>query len=486
MKRRMESAQLRMTREDPALPAGKKRQTKHLDEKLITYLVSLSLEFRTDSGSKERSENENPSKRTRVSEVAGPSTKSKTKKRRIESAELRIAREDPALPAKIKRKVKHLEEKPITYSSTSSLEYSTDSNSSVGIQTTQSSMESEPKEISEYENQRKTTASEVNGPSTSFKSKKRRMENVEDSTAAKDFGTKSLKRKAGTENENEKAKFQEKYVELDKLGEGGFGSVFAGYRREDNSPVAIKHIPKENVILKHTDENGKELPMEVAIMLKLMNVTDEPSFVVSLFDWYDLGHEVILVMERPLPCDDLKSYLNNRRRPLKDKEAKVILKQLVKAAIYLKNKNIFHKDIKSDNILIKTDSEEPQIYLIDFGVSCFDEGKPHEVFCGAVIEAPVDWFVLGCCEAEPVTVWQIGVVLFELLHNKYFSTKEQMLEWLKISKKLSKKGKDFLTKLAVISLTKTKRKYFRQRTFFTERKLDETRQKSPLMNNNWE
>lgn len=40
------------------------------------------------------------------------------------------------------------------------------------------------------------------------------------------------------------AKFQKEYTELHLLGEGGFGSVFAGYRQEDKLPVGVFRIFK--------------------------------------------------------------------------------------------------------------------------------------------------------------------------------------------------------------------------------------------------
>jgi hypothetical protein len=42
------------------------------------------------------------------------------------------------------------------------------------------------------------------------------------------------------------ADFEALYKELERLGQGGFGSVFAGYRREDRLPVRVtpqNHTP---------------------------------------------------------------------------------------------------------------------------------------------------------------------------------------------------------------------------------------------------
>lgn len=42
--------------------------------------------------------------------------------------------------------------------------------------------------------------------------------------------------------------FEAKYVQKYQLGQGGYGSVFAGYRQADKVPVAIKHIPKIGIL----------------------------------------------------------------------------------------------------------------------------------------------------------------------------------------------------------------------------------------------
>lgn len=46
------------------------------------------------------------------------------------------------------------------------------------------------------------------------------------------------------------------------------------------------------------------------------------SAAVSLLDWYNLDEVVLLVMERPVPCEDLLTYLDDC--PLEEDKAKVL------------------------------------------------------------------------------------------------------------------------------------------------------------------
>uniref|UniRef100_A0A3B5QVL9 non-specific serine/threonine protein kinase n=1 Tax=Xiphophorus maculatus TaxID=8083 RepID=A0A3B5QVL9_XIPMA len=108
------------------------------------------------------------------------------------------------------------------------------------------------------------------------------------------------------------AKFQKKYTELHLLGEGGFGSVFAGYRQKDKLPVAIKHIPKENVFLKHkvSEQHHLRLTLRLCWIPDALWKHKSPLAMVSLLDWYELEEELLLVMERPMPSEDLFVYLD--------------------------------------------------------------------------------------------------------------------------------------------------------------------------------
>lgn len=71
--------------------------------------------------------------------------------------------------------------------------------------------------------------------------------------------------------------------------------------------------------------NGRRcsVPLEVALMAKVNATAKGPSGVVSLLDWYDLPEELILVLERPVPCLDLIDYLHSCTSSVQEHKAKV-------------------------------------------------------------------------------------------------------------------------------------------------------------------
>ncbi|XP_049444589.1 serine/threonine-protein kinase pim-2-like [Epinephelus fuscoguttatus] len=241
-----------------------------------------------------------------------------------------------------------------------------------------------------------------------------------------------------------RAAFEARYEEEERLGRGGFGTVFAGRRKYDNLPVAIKHIPQPGIQCTSMLLGGKthKVPLEVALLLKLKPV----AAVVTLLDWYNLDHELILVLERPVPCSDLINYMNSRESALQEHEAKAITKQLVNALIEVHSRGVFHRDIKPENILIETGSDVPRVRLIDFGCGTFLSGRRYTLETGTYPYTPPEWFQRQWYMAEPTTVWQLGVVLFEMLHDymPFNNSSEIMTEEPNIREDLSINCNSFL------------------------------------------
>ncbi|XP_071376014.1 serine/threonine-protein kinase pim-2-like [Centroberyx affinis] len=283
--------------------------------------------------------------------------------------------------------------------------------------------------------------------------RKRRNKRKADSDESREENKK--KKKRGTTSvdsgqTNSRAEFEAKYKELGPLGEGGFGSVHRGYRRNDDFPVAIKHIPREKVFRTTVIQNGKtcDLPLEVVLLMK---VAAGPGSVgqtaaVALLDWYDLDQELILVLERPSPCMDLSDYLNASGGFLQEREAKILMRQLVDAFVEIHAKGVLHRDIKLENLLVETDG--PRFRVIDFGCGCILTEGNYTTCWGTRLYIPPEWYEHQSYRAEPFTVWQLGVVLYIMVTGffPFYVTSEILLCNPEISNQLSQHCQDLLRK----------------------------------------
>lgn len=134
----------------------------------------------------------------------------------------------------------------------------------------------------------------------------------------------------------------------------------------------------------------------------------------------------------------------------------IIAKQLVEALIEVHSRGVFHNDIKPENILIETSSGVPRVRIIDFGCGTFlKEGvyttaqgrlpflqscslnqssifvvsllylrpSPLTFFSVCIVGTDLytspEWFRRSFYMAKPATVWQLGVLLFVILHRRY-------------------------------------------------------------------
>ncbi|XP_072525617.1 serine/threonine-protein kinase pim-2-like [Salminus brasiliensis] len=216
--------------------------------------------------------------------------------------------------------------------------------------------------------------------------------------------------------------FASLYVTGEKLGEGGFGAVFEGTRVSDGLQVAVKFVTKRD-----DDEyvqcpvQLKTVPMEVA----LMNRMSQPptSNVVKLIEWFDEPERYILVLERPDPCQDLQSLIDQWGGSVSEEIARDIMLQTVEAARTCQKRGVLHRDIKLENFLINTDTSE--IKLIDFGCGDWVKKGGYREFAGTFQYCPPEFFLKGRYHASPATVWSLGVLLFRLVSGHLPFTDEQ-------------------------------------------------------------
>ena len=140
------------------------------------------------------------------------------------------------------------------------------------------------------------------------------------------------------------------------LGRGSFGKVNLALHKLTRKLVAVKSINKQ---LYNEEEFKKKIKNEHLIISKLRHKN-----VVKLYEKLETDKHHLFFME---VCQggDLLSYVRKRRK-LNENTAKFLFRQLIIGLGYIHNKNIVHKDIKLENILI---DNEGVVKIADFGIS---------------------------------------------------------------------------------------------------------------------
>uniref|UniRef100_A0A8C5GF74 non-specific serine/threonine protein kinase n=1 Tax=Gouania willdenowi TaxID=441366 RepID=A0A8C5GF74_GOUWI len=204
--------------------------------------------------------------------------------------------------------------------------------------------------------------------------------------------------------------FKVQYLEYHKLGEGGFGSVFAGTRIADAKHVAIKHIPKDKVrytIVKFQDEYFLEIS-EVVLMAQAAGLLCQGSVsnpgVIGLVDVFEFESEVLIITDRSGCEMDMDRFYNFINGQITERETKVIFKQLVDVSIRMHKNGVFHRDIKGGNILVSVEGEDPSVKIIDFGCGDWVTEKPYKTYAGTEGYTPPEFSLHSSYQAEQTTL----------------------------------------------------------------------------------
>ncbi|XP_026787903.3 serine/threonine-protein kinase pim-1-like [Pangasianodon hypophthalmus] len=213
-----------------------------------------------------------------------------------------------------------------------------------------------------------------------------------------------------------------RYILGSLLGKGGFGSVYAGVRKSDGKKVALKFM------LKYEDDpyitlpgDTRRLPVEVALM-ELVCKPPRCPYVIELLEWSETPQAFILVLERPDPCVDLYKYCEDVN--MSESLAQIIMQQVIHAACHCRDRGVLHRDIKEENILLNPQTLE--VKLIDFGCGDLLKDTPYTEYAGTRTFHPPEWIVEKEYEAEPATVWGLGILLYNLLcgEEPFFGAQE--------------------------------------------------------------
>ncbi|KAJ6669236.1 hypothetical protein lerEdw1_008045 [Lerista edwardsae] len=237
--------------------------------------------------------------------------------------------------------------------------------------------------------------------------------------------------------------YGKKYDTLVLVGKGAFGFVWTAKHRTEHEEVVVKFIWKEKVLdyCWVDDPELGRVTQEITILLKL----EHPN-IIKVLDVFENEQFFQLVMEKHGSGLDLFTFIDNQP-DMDEPLTSYIFRQLISAVGYLRCRNILHRDIKDENIII---AEDFIIKLIDFGSAAYLEpGKLFYTFCGTIEYCSPEVLSGNPYQGPELEMWSLGITLYTLVfgENPFCELEETMDAVLRPPYRVSKELMDLLSGL---------------------------------------
>nr|XP_028563298.1 serine/threonine-protein kinase Nek8 isoform X2 [Podarcis muralis] len=199
----------------------------------------------------------------------------------------------------------------------------------------------------------------------------------------------------------------EKYERIRVVGRGAFGIVHLCLRKMDQKLVILKQIPVEQM----TKDERLAAQNECQV-LKLLH----HPHVIEYYENF-LEDKALMISMEYAPGGTLAEFIHKRGNSLLDEETILhFFVQILLALHHVHAKQILHRDLKTQNILL--DKHHMIVKIGDFGISKILSSKSKAY---TVVGTPC-YISPELCEGKPYNqksdIWALGCVLYELASLK--------------------------------------------------------------------
>ncbi|CAD8050160.1 unnamed protein product [Paramecium primaurelia] len=213
------------------------------------------------------------------------------------------------------------------------------------------------------------------------------------------------------------------YILLDKyfynpddvIGEGAFGKVYRGFnfqaqKKENDKECAIKkmELPENMALMSDREKMTLDAVRKEICALKLLK---HPN-IVKLYDVKKLQNVIYMVMEL---CNEKSlSEFIKENKDITEPEIRYKFGEVLNGFKYLRSKQIIHRDVKPENILIR----KGVLKIADFGFAKQHNSKTqlHSYLGTRATIAPQ--VILGDY-TDKCDIWSLGATLYFMCFKKY-------------------------------------------------------------------
>ena len=196
------------------------------------------------------------------------------------------------------------------------------------------------------------------------------------------------------------------YKIIKPIKSGGFAEVYLAENILNKKLVAIK---KTDIKYFSTDEIYN-LTREGRLLSNL----NHPN-IIKIYCYYTYENYLYNVMEYA-KGGELTQYINSTK-DIPEEKIKSIFKQIYDAVKYIHNKNIIHRDLKTNNVVF-LDQEKTKVAIIDFGISSTFSGGDI-LNAGTLKYLPPETFQENNKNSIKIDMWALGVILYILYFKKF-------------------------------------------------------------------
>lgn len=198
-----------------------------------------------------------------------------------------------------------------------------------------------------------------------------------------------------------------RYEIMEIIGIGGMAVVYKAFDNIDHKIVAVKILKDEFIANEEFRRRFKNESKAIAVL--------SHQNIVKVYD-VSYGDMLQYIVMEYVDGITLKEYMLQQGR-IDPREAIYFLTQILRALQHAHDKGIVHRDIKPQNIMLKSDGS---IKVTDFGIARFSRSETRTMTDGAI--GSVHYIspeqAKGSITDAKTDLYSVGVILYEMLTGR--------------------------------------------------------------------